>query len=306
MPGGFPVGLVDLGPDAVDDEAEAVHVPCRGAVTAEARNAAVHRPTPHRVCVSRAGMASRIGTGFPDGVPRPPILEFYVPILVNMESRVYVSLFRHAFGRDTCLMAFRARPVEDRVAVAVVAGEIRLHVTWMGICPSGPGSLVGEHRERSLPVLACRPLSLQGEHGGDVVQQEFLVSVVAGYTGTFRVPVARIALHSSIRPRNGANEVGVPGPIAVAIDIVTYLGTRGKFWLRPVRNLPLGGEFHIDTVEMFGRILNGTCRIHGSIMAIVAGVFSDPLRPYEPVMTVAVHSESRGAVPSRAAPDAEY
>lgn len=67
-----------------------------------------------------------------------------------------------------------------------------------------------------------------------------------------RMAVTRVALKLGIGPGCGADLFRVGSPVAVAVDIVAYLGYRIIARRRPVSHFPFGGHLDINRfVQMF-------------------------------------------------------
>ena len=162
----------------------------------------------------------------------------------------------------------------------------------VGIGPCIAGSLVGKHRQGSHPLLAHSPA---GHPCPDLARNRVgsAVMAVQVQTGTDGVAVAGIAGGLRLGPGKGSHCVRVCCPVAVAVDIVADLGITIVTRQGPADDLP-----HVCVHDHVGRHVHVLCpvfdvsvNIHRVVMAVIAGIFSDPLRADQTVVAIGHHGQ---------------
>ena len=128
---------------------------------------------------------------------------------------------------------------------------------------------------------------------------------------SFRVAMARIALHLRIGPSHGLYEIRITGAVAMTVNIVTFFdvvaGKNAVGRLVSVANFPSGCDLDIDCViDVLGPVLDVPRTVDSGIVAVIAGVLSDPLGPHQAAMAVGFHGQAGGAISFRATPGAKY
>ena len=99
--------------------------------------------------------------------------------------------------------------------------------------------------------------------------------------------MTRIALGLWGCPGKRAYIFRVGGAVAVTIDIVANLGSLVVGRIRSVIDIPLRSDFDIlCPIDMACIILDRTGSIDRVVVAIIARVFSDPLRSDQAMVTV--------------------
>ena len=99
--------------------------------------------------------------------------------------------------------------------------------------------------------------------------------------------VAGIATGFRFRPGEGTNILRVGGAVAVTVDVITDLPDRIVAGRITVIDIPVRVDRHIfSTVDMFWPVRHFPISINRRIVAVIAGIFSYPLRPDQSVMAV--------------------